>query len=366
MPAADHHLPSAGTRRTAAWLAALIGLAALVWLALPRLAGAGLHYLAQNAGLQEPRFAVTRLGWRQAEVEQAHFVLRADGGTLAADVAQARLDYTLGWQRPVLHTVAIGQVRLVWQTSPATGSPGARGTPASVRVVPPFERLDIERLELDAATGLGRSLFTGVAAIAVAADGGVEARFRDSAQTFRLNVTPSGEQAGLVAELATGVPIFHAQARRQRNGTLRTTLDADAKTLVEWLAASELLPDKLRTRVAGLAALRDGLGRLGPQLALTLDADPGAGGSRLNGRLLHEGRAIATLRAHKEADGVMQADLRLSAPLSALSSLAAPLLPPPERPRGGRKPARRTGEHNCNKAAIRGRERLTWKRTAWV
>lgn len=316
-------------RRAASLLAAVGGLAVLSWLALPWWAGAALHFLAQNAGLLEPRFTVSRLGWRQAELERAHFSLRAAAGTLAVDAAQARLDYVLGLQRPILHAVAIGQAKLAWQASPAAGSGGA---PGGVRLVLPFERLDVERLDLDVATGLGRSLFSGAAAVAVAADGGVEARLHDSRQVLRLTVAPSGRQARLIAELATGAPIFHAEAARQQDGAVHAALEADATTLVEWLAANALLPDKLRTRVAGLPALRQGIGRLGPRLALTLDADPGAGLGRLHGRLLHESQAIATMEALREADGAMRADLRLSAPLALLSPLAVPLLPPRAAP----------------------------------
>lgn len=346
-------------RRAAALLAATVGLAALVWLALPRLAGAALHYLAENAGLLEPRFAVSRLGWQHAEVEQAHFVLRADGGTLAVDAARARLDYALGWQRPVLHAVTIGQARLVWQASPSTGPPGARGTPSAVRLILPFERLEVEQLDLDVATPLGRSLFSGAAEIAAAANGGVDAHFRDNRQTLRLNVLPSGERADLVSESVGGAPIFRAAATRQQDGALYATLDADAKTLLEWLAANALLPDQLRTHLADLPALRQGIGRPGPQLALTLDADSGAGPIRLNGRLLHEGQAIAMLQALKEPDGVMNADLRLGASLAVLSSLAVPLLPPQAAPWWPQ-----TGE-------ARGRAKLqrsgdTWTGTAYL
>ncbi|HLF97154.1 MAG TPA: YdbH domain-containing protein, partial [Methylococcaceae bacterium] len=244
------------------------------------------------------------------------------------DAAQARLDYTLAWQWPVLHAVVIGQAKLVWQASPAEGSPGSGGTRGAGRIVLPFERLEVARLEVDVATPLGRSLFSGATEIAVAADGAMEARFRDSGQALRLNLPPSGERASLVGESAGGAPIFRAAANRLADRTLRATLDADARPLVEWLAASALLPDRLRTQVAGLPALRDGLGRLGPQLALTLDTDPGGGPIRLNGRLLHEGQAIALLQADRSADGVLNADLRLSAPLAVLSPLAVPLLPP--------------------------------------
>lgn len=297
--------------------------AALFWLGLPGLAGMALEVLAQDAALLEPRFTVSRLGWRQAELAEARWVFQAESGTLAVDLARARLDYSLDWRHAVLHGVTIGQAKLDWRASPASPS-GSGNVPHLTPFVLPFESLMVEHLELDAATGLGRSRFVGALEIEVR-DGNIEARLSDHSQVARLKLAPSARQARLDVESSGGDPLFHAEAAQQPNGAVRARLDADGRTLLEWLAAYPLLPDTLRMRMGMRPELRQSLGSLTPRLTVALEADDAS--LRLHGRLLHGGQTFATLEAVRGADGVSDGELTVSAPALVAAALALPWLP---------------------------------------
>jgi hypothetical protein len=324
----------------------LVALAVLLWSILPYVAGKVLQVVAERVGLINSQFVVRRLSFSQMELAQAQFALHTDAGPAKVRLERLQVNYRL-WG-PALTGIEIGWAKVIWHQA---NSEIATGSLEPVAI--PLERLVIQRLELEVDTLLGRSVFSGKVELKRGEDGAVDIVCDDATQAVRATLAPAGKAARVVVTRVAGTPVVTLEARALDQGRTRATLRANVTALLEWLLASSLVPDKVRTDVAGSPLIKAGLKETGIILDGAAETATGNVPTLLTGQLIQQDQSLLMVEARLSGKGPADIDLRLDAPAPVLFDLAGPLLPAA------------LSEWRLRAGNVKGGAKLRWHKDAW-
>lgn len=214
-------------------------------------------------------FSGVRLGRDRAELDEIAFGLASEAGPWRFELKRISADYRLYPFK--LGAIGIGDARIEFAYQ-SNAKPLSTQSHASEASSWPFERLTVDHLRIAADTPWGIAEFDGHGEAAIDSDNSLTVQLNDGKQTLRLQTTENFRSASFELEQSAAGKVFELSADRLDRTDPQALIRAGAVPLLQWLAESRLVPQRLRTRVSStdLPALLPGLAAV--ELKLTADS----------------------------------------------------------------------------------------------
>jgi len=309
-----------------------------------------LQQFLERASVSTSKLAGFRFGFHQAELSEIEFGVETGAGLLSARLENVSADYDLGVPKVEAILVGRAQLKFAYQDHPANKT-GIADPNAPSPVAFPLERLSVEKLDIDIDTPWGLSRFSGRGEIKRGDANAIEVSFLDAGQSLRFKFSPDFGTARVSAERLPGGKVFELNAEHLTQPNKHANLHADAASFVEWLNASSLVPETLRTNMStsGISQATPSLSstRLAINLATPDNIETLQGSMSLtrdSRELVHADLSMAT--RHQT---VVDVDGRLDMAATELFGLLKPWLP------------QTTGDWQFSTGTVQGAMNLRWQ-----
>lgn len=207
-----------------------------------------LRQFLERTSVSASKLSGFRFGFHQADLSEIEFGVETGAGRLSAKLENVSADYDLSVPKVEAILVGHAQLKFAYQDHTASKTEIAdQNAPSPVAF--PLERLSVEKLDIDIDTPWGLSRFSGHGEITRGDENSIEALFLDAGQAVRFKFSPDFGTARVSAERLPGGKVFELNAEHLTQPNKHAHLHADAGSFIEWLSASLLVPETLRTNM---------------------------------------------------------------------------------------------------------------------
>jgi hypothetical protein len=202
-----------------------------------------LQLTLDNTALTAVNFSGLHISRQRIELAELAVDVDTPSGPLSAALAHVGIDYD--WSGAKRAVVSVGDARITYGYRPSEPSKTSLEATAGGLAFP-LQHLSIQHLNLIVDSPWGAAAFAGTADATLGEDGSLDARFQDERQAISL-IAGSGQQtANLTVDRSQGWRVFAVHAERRNPADQHAELHADARPLLEWLAATALIPQRFK------------------------------------------------------------------------------------------------------------------------